>query len=134
MPKKIVVRLTANFERNLADIERFLAETEAPHAYDALLDGLLDTVIPNLERFPGMGRTFLSRTAYSVEANIALEALRTKLSALVPDPDGLREYVLDNYLVVYAQTGGNIYLLTIKHQRQLSFDFEAHWGAPSSIP
>jgi hypothetical protein len=37
-------------------------------------------------------------------------------------------------LVVYALVGGNIYLLTIKHQRQLSFDFEAHWGAPSSMP
>ena len=125
----MVVRLTANFERNLADIERFLAETEVPHAYDALLDELLDTVIPNLERFPAMGRPFLSRTAGSVEANIALEALRTKLSALMPDPDGLREYVVDNYLVMYAQIDGHVYLLMIKHQRQLSFDFEAHWGA-----
>ena len=54
--KKLVVKLTANFERNLADIEYFLTEAGAPHAYDALLDELLDTVIPNLERFPGMGR------------------------------------------------------------------------------
>lgn len=129
MPRKIVVRLTANFERNLADIESFLNEAEIPHAYDAVLDELLGTVIPNLERFPGMGRTFLSRTACSVEANVAIEALRTKLSALTPDPDGLREYVVNNYLILYAQMDGTIYLLTIRHQRQLSFDFEAHWGA-----
>ena len=51
---RLTVRLTANFERNLADIERFLTEAEAPQAYDALLDELLDTVIPNLERNHGV--------------------------------------------------------------------------------
>jgi len=35
-------------------------------------------------------------------------------------------------LVLYAQIEGNIHLLSIKHHRQLSFDFEAHWGARSS--
>ena len=62
---KPVVRLTANFERNLADIERFLTEAAAPHAFDGLLDELLDTVIPNLERFPGLGRSFLNRAVGS---------------------------------------------------------------------
>lgn len=36
MARKPVVRITANFERNLADIERFLIEAEALQAYDAL--------------------------------------------------------------------------------------------------
>ena len=71
MAKKSVVRLSANFERNLADIERFLTEAEALQAYDALIDELLDTVIPNLERFPGMGRPFFSRVARSVETSNA---------------------------------------------------------------
>ena len=56
MAKRITVKLTANFERNLEEIERFLVEADAPYAYDALLDELLKTVIPNLERFPDMGR------------------------------------------------------------------------------
>jgi hypothetical protein len=35
---------------------------DAPRAYDAsLLEELLDTVIPNLEQFPTMGRPFLAR-------------------------------------------------------------------------
>ena len=134
MAKKLVVKLTANFERNLADIERFLTEAEAASAYDALLDELLDTVIPNLERFPGMGRPFLSRAVGSVETTNALEALRTKLAALISDQEGLREYIMDHYLVLYVQIAGNIHLLSIKHHRQLSFDFEAHWGAQSSMP
>jgi plasmid stabilization system protein ParE len=132
--RKLVVKLTANFERNLGDIERFLIEAEVPRAYDALLDDLLGTVIRNLERFPGMGRPFLARAPRSVETTHALEALRAKLSALTPDPEALREYIMDDYLVLYAQIGGNIYLLAIRHQRQLSFDFESNWGAVSSMP
>jgi len=124
--KKLVVKLADNFERNLADIERFLIEAEAPQAFDGLLDELLDTVIPNLEWFPNMGRPFLNRAVGSVEAMNALTALCAKLKALLADPDGLREYVMDHYLVLYAQIDGNIHVLSIKHHRQLSFDFEAH--------
>jgi plasmid stabilization system protein ParE len=128
------VRLTANFERNLADIEHFLTEANAPQTYDALLDELLDTVIPNLERFPGIGRPFLANPARSVETTNSLEALRAKLSALTSDPEALREYILDHYLVLYAQVDGNLYLLAIKHHRQVSFDFQSHWGGTSSMP
>ncbi len=129
MAKKIVVKLTANFERNLADIEAFLNDADAPQAFDGLLDELLDTVVPNLERFPGMGRPFLDRAVGSVEATNALSALRTKLKSVLAEPDGLREYVMDNYLVLYVQVIDSIFLLSIKHHRQLSFDFEAHGGA-----
>lgn len=132
MAKKSVVKLAANFERNLGDIEHFLTEAEAPKAFDALLDELLDTVIPNLERFPEMGGSFLSRPIRSVEVANGMTALREKLSASGADPDALREYVMDHYLILYVQIGGKIHLLSIRHHRQLSFDFEAHWGtAPS---
>ena len=132
MVTKIVVKLTANFERNLADIEQFLTEADAQQTFDGLLDELLDTVIPNLERFPGMGRPFLNRAVGSVEATNALRALRAlraKLTALMIEPDALREYVMAHYLVLYAQIQGTLHLLSIKHHRQLSFDFNAHWGS-----
>jgi len=126
--KKHAVKFTANFERNLEDIERFLTEAEAPQAFNGLLDELLETVIPNLERFPAMGRSFMARQPRSVEANNALATLRTRLSTLTPDTDALREYVLKDYLLLYALIGGTLYLLAIRHQRQLSFDFEGQWG------
>ena len=129
---KVTIRLTANFERNLAEIERFLTEVEAPGAYEALLDELLNRVIPNLERFPRIGRPFLSNAARSVETTIALEALRSRLLALTPDPDTLREYILDHYLVLYMQIDANLYLLAIRHHRQVSFDFQSHWGGTTS--
>jgi hypothetical protein len=40
----------------------------------------------------------------------------------------LREYVLKDYVLLYALIGKAIYLLAIRHHRQLSFDFEGHWG------
>ena len=133
MTKKLIVTLTANFERNLADIETFLTEAEAPQAYDALLDELLDTVIPNLERFPGMGRPFLAVPARSVETTNWSDALRAKLLSLTTDPEALREYILTDYLVLYAQMYASLYLLAIKHHRQISFDFETRWGMTSSV-
>ncbi|MDD3517816.1 MAG: type II toxin-antitoxin system RelE/ParE family toxin [Chromatiales bacterium] len=127
MAKRIVVRLTANFERNLAEIERFLAEAEAPAAFDALLDDLLTTVIPNLERFPDMGRPFLAIPARSVETTEALDRLRAQMHALTADADTLREYLLRDYLLLYLRLGDRIHLLSIRHHRQLSFDLEGLW-------
>jgi plasmid stabilization system protein ParE len=120
------VKLTANLERNLEDLEAFLIEVEAPHAFDALLDELTDTVIPNLERFPGMGRLFLDRPARSVEVANGIDRLTKQLGSLAQDGE-LREYVMTHYLLLYARIKGTVYLLSIRHQRQLSFDFEALW-------
>lgn len=124
-----MVTLTRN-DSNLKDIERFRTEAEAPQAYDTLLDAMLNAVIPNFERFPGMGRQFLARPPRSVETTNALEALRAKLLALTADPAALREYILAEYLVLYAPIGGIICLLAIRHHRQLAFDFASQWGGP----
>jgi hypothetical protein len=123
----VTVKFTANFERNLANIESFLAEAEAPRAFDALLDELTDTVIPNLERLPAMGRAFLSRPICSVEASNSIDVLQGKLFSIGEDVKAM-EYVLRHYLLLCAMVGTTIYLLSIRHHKQLSFDFEAHWA------
>lgn len=127
MAKKTAVKLTLNFERNLEEVERFLAETDAPRAFDKLLDDLADNVIPNLERFPDMGRLFLARQSHSVEASGALERLQRQVAEQFTESITLREYILTSYLILYARREGTVYLLAIKHHRQLSFDFESHW-------
>lgn len=125
--KKTTVKLTANFERNLEAIEGFLAQAQAPQAFDVLLHTLTDTVLPNLERFPGMGRLFLERTALSVEVSSGQNALAQTLQAL--DTEGeLREYVMTDYVLLYARLRQAVYLLSIRHQRQLSFDFDHLWA------
>lgn len=40
----------------------------------------------------------------------------------------LREYISGDYLVLYALRGTYLYLLSIRHHRQLSFDLKEHWG------
>jgi hypothetical protein len=86
----------------------------------------LNHVIPNLERFPDMGRLFLERPVGSVEALSAVERLTAQLASIAKNSE-LREYVTTNYLLLYASVNETVYLLSIRHQRQLSFDFASHW-------
>ena len=122
------MKLTANFERNLAEIEAFLIDAKAPQAFDALLDELAHTTVPNLERFPGMGRLFLERPVRSVEVANGIARLTQQLGALAKGGE-LREYVMAHYLLLYARIEGTVVLLSIRHQRQLSFDFQALWSS-----
>jgi plasmid stabilization system protein ParE len=121
-PKRASVKLTANFEANLDQLEAFLVEADAAPAYDALLADLETTVIPNLESFPRMGRPFFNRGTGSVEAHEKIGRLAPRIG------DGeLREYLGGDYLLLYAFMERTMYLLSIKHHRQLSFDFERLW-------
>ena len=116
------VRLTANFEKNLDAIELFLAQADQSAAFVKLLDLLATRVVPNLEKYPGIGRPFLEHRAGSVEGEFALSALRPRLGGAA-----LREYLTGDYLILYAEQDKVVHLLSIKHHRQLSFDLETHW-------
>jgi len=118
------VRVTRNFDKNLADIRRFLEEQEAPQEFQSLLEQLFETMIQNLERFPELGVDFLVKVPQSTEGLMRLETLKQHLGK----GTSLREYISGDYLVLYALRGDNIYLLSIKHHRQLSFDLKEHWG------
>ena len=118
---RIQVELTASFIERLESIEAFLAEADATQAYDKLLDGLRRTVIPNLRRFPRIGRRYLDKPPQSAEA-------MAQLAAFPPGAaDALREYLHDDYLVLYALAGSTVYLLSIRHHRQLSFAVAKLW-------
>ena len=95
MASQHLVKLTANFERNLGQAEGFLLEANAPQAFDALLEELTDTVVPNLERFPGMGRFFFERPIRSVEASNRMDMLKRKLNVIAKDGE-IREYVMSH--------------------------------------
>ena len=121
--KSVSVKFTANFEANLAEIETYWATNQFPQDYDRLLDELGASVITSIERFPGMGRPFVQRQPDTVEAVTRLEKLGKRLAKL--DRTGeFREYVMDDYQVLYLALETVAYLLAIKHHKQLSFDFE----------
>lgn len=120
------VKLTANFERNLEEVEAFLRDADALQAFDTVLDELIETVIPTLEHFPDIGRLFFERPARSVEVGKGLDGLKRKQRAIGPDGE-VREYVTSHFLLLYARVGEIIYLLSIRPHRQLSLDFQGLW-------
>ena len=120
------VKFTANFEANLAAIEIFLTESQFSQGYDHLLDELGEVVVPNIERFPAMGRPFLAHAAQSVEALAVADRLRARLARLAEDAE-LREFVMHDYVILYALVRDSAYLLSIKHHRQLSIDLGSFW-------
>ncbi len=121
------VELTASFLERLESIEAFLVEADAGFAFDDLLAEIRTTVIPNLRRFPRMGRRYLANPPQSAEALALLAAMPAGA------PDALREYLHGDYLLLYLvadaspNTEATVYLLTIRHHRQLSFDFARLW-------
>jgi hypothetical protein len=72
-----------------------------------------------------MGRTFIDRPVRSVESTNGIDVLQGKLSKIGRNAK-IREYVLQHYLLPYA-FGEEIFLLSIRHHKQLSIDFTALW-------
>ena len=117
------VELTASFLERLESIEAFLTQA-AGFAYDNLLAEIRGTVIPNLRRFPRMVRRYLDQPPQSAEALAQLALLP------VGAADTLREYLHGDCLVLYSLSDiGDkvVHLLSIRHHRQLSFDFARLW-------
>jgi hypothetical protein len=117
------VELTASFLERLDAIEAFLTEADAAFAFDDLLTELRATVIPNLARFPRIGRRYLDNPPQSAEALAQLAALPAGAGG------ALREYLHGDYLLLYTamDAQATVYLLSIRHHRQLSFDFARLW-------
>lgn len=121
------VELTASFPHRLAAIEAFLVQTEAGFAHDQLLAELRSTVIPNLRRFPLIGRRYLEQAPQSAESLAQLAALPAGAA------ERLREYLHGDYLILYtvAAPPAVVHLLSIRHHRELSFPFSQLWPGAS---
>lgn len=117
------VELTASFSDRLDAVEAFLLEADVGFAFDSLLTELRATVVPNLRRFPRIGRRYLANPPQSAEALALLAALPAGA------PDSLREYLHGDYLMLYIVDDDCdvVHLLSIRHHRQLSFDFPRLW-------
>jgi len=123
------VELTVAFLDRLAAIESFLTEADAASAYDRLLGELRTTVLPDLRRFPRIGRRYLDQSPQSAEALAQLAGLPAGAA------DRLREYLHGDYLILYtvAAPGRLVHLLSIRHHRELSFQFARLWAGPVDV-
>lgn len=120
----IEVRYTDNLYNNLLDIEAFWEDNQFPPGFDRLVDELDERAIKNLQDHPHMGRNFLQRQPMSIRAKSSAQKIQALLRTLNTDTETaeIREYVMTDYLLLYALTGDTIHLLAIKHHKQLSFD------------
>lgn len=113
---------TENFSENLTSIQTFLGP-EGKSFFERLLDRLFDEIVPTLCRFPQAGRSLLAHRVHSKESKAMLTKLRDRLEV----NDNLREFIMDDYVILYLIRGSRIVFLSIKHHRQLSFDLRRFW-------
>ncbi|HYC36294.1 MAG TPA: type II toxin-antitoxin system RelE/ParE family toxin [Usitatibacter sp.] len=123
MPRARSVLVTRNFDRNLAAIRDFLEAAGAPAAFGELVGRLASEVIPNLQRFPALGADFIARAPLSADGI----ALFEKVVKAAGPHSQVRQLIDGDYLILYLAWGDTVYLLSIKHHRQLSFDLLGHW-------
>jgi ParE toxin of type II toxin-antitoxin system, parDE len=122
----IQIVATDNYRGNLDSIEAYWEACLFPAGNGRLLTELASTALVNLPFHPRIGRNFLKRQTDSVEAQTRLQKIDALLRTLDTDTDRaeVREYVMTDYLLLYALVGKVIYLLAIKHHKQLSFDID----------
>ena len=121
--RRRAARLAANFERNLDDIRSFLSEAGADFEFDRLIAHLSDEIVPTLERFPDLGTDFLAKAPLSVKGRAMFERIARQAGPTL----SIRQLTDGEYLLLYAVEADAVTLLAIRHHRQLSFDFDAHW-------
>jgi hypothetical protein len=119
----IEIRKTANYSANLDSIEAYWDTCQFPVGNDRLMTELAEAVMVHLQNHPRLGRNFLRRQTPSIETQSRQQKLEALLATLGTDTDHaeIREYVMTDYLLLYALVGAVIYLLAIKHHKQLSF-------------
>ncbi|HSB81385.1 MAG TPA: type II toxin-antitoxin system RelE/ParE family toxin [Candidatus Methylomirabilis sp.] len=120
--KRLSPIFTENFAENVDAIRDFLGENGRA-AFARLLDRLFDDLLPMLCRFPQSGRAFFDHPSRSLETR----AFRRRLRRLMHPGDELREFIVDEYLILYLIRGNQAIFLSIKHHRQLSFDLHRFW-------
>lgn len=114
---RVVVRQT--YERRVDEELAHLIDSGAFSAAQCLLNQAYDDMPDLLLKFPRIGRDFL---AFNPETK-QVRAAWKHANELLGDDIELREYVLGDYLALYALHGQTIHLLTFRHHRQAGFNF-----------
>jgi hypothetical protein len=123
MPGKSPIFATQNFAANLDSIEAFLSGDKR-QTLQSLLKRLFDDICPILAQLPLSGSSFFAHRERSKDAQLLVRRLKRKLEP----GDDLRELGFDDYVLLYLVRRKRIYLVAIKHHRQLSFDLRSFWS------
>ena len=121
MTARAVIEAAPNFLATFDEARRFLVEQDAQTARVryARLQAELVEMVQMLGWSPGCGRLAQFFAAHSAQARLRLARVqRLAAEAAVPD---LREFVLQQHVVLYAHSSKRVVLLAIKHHRQLTY-------------
>jgi len=113
------VVLREAYERRVDEELAYLIENGAYAAAQRLLNQAYDVLPDLLGKFPQIGRDFLGRNPATPQVQDAWEQARE----LLGDDMELREYILGDYLALYAIYKDTLHLLTFRHHWQAGFDF-----------
>ena len=125
LPLNAKVEAAPNFLANLDAAHQFLLVQDADSA-DARLAKLkedLREMIAVLAWSPASGRPARFLSAKSAQATLRSNAVQ-QLAEQAGLPS-LREYVVGQFIALYAHSETDVVLLAIKHQRQLMYSAES---------
>lgn len=125
LPANARVEAAPNFLTNLDAAHHFFEVQDPDSAAKRLrkLKAELREMVTILSWSPGSGRPARFLTGRSAQARLRVEAVQQlAIQAALPD---LREYVVGQHIVLYANSEVEVVLLALKHQRQLTYFTEA---------
>ena len=120
-PVNAQVGATPNFTFNLEEAHAFFAaqDAESANARFSKLKGELREMKTILSWSPACGRPARFLNGHSAQARLrTTSVLQLAQQAGLPF---LREYVVAQYIVLYAHSESEVVLLALKHQRQLAY-------------
>ena len=121
LPANAKVEAAPNFLANLDASHEFflLQDTESADVRLARLKAELREMLAILSWSPTSGRPARFVTARSAQARLKTEAvLSLAHQAGLPE---LREFIVSQHVVLYANSATEVVLLALKHQRQLVY-------------
>ncbi len=124
LPATAKVEATPNFLANLKAVFEFFQLQDANTATARLskLKAELHEMVAILAWSPGSGRPARFLATKSAQARLKTEAvLQLAKQAGLPS---LREYIVGQHIVLYAQADNEVVLLALKHQQQLVYAAE----------
>lgn len=109
-----------NFGVNLDHIHDFWKICQIDQNYFRLIEDVTHQMYSSLGAFPYMGRLFTVDSEADQQIQTRAIALLTRAKATL-DGIEVREYLLEDYLVLYGVDQLRIYLIAIKHHKQSGF-------------
>lgn len=121
LPQRATAGATPNFAAGLDEARAFFTEQDEASAAERFraLRAELREMVETLRWAPAGGRPARFLGGQSVQARIRAR----KVEALAHEVGlpHLREYVLEQHVVLYAHSSDRVVLLALRHHRQLSY-------------